>query len=246
MYVNNNYDILNRHKRTFGYALGNCMAEYIVFPIYTIKTIYQTSEMKTINQIIKEIYYIKGIRGFYNAIYPAIFSKILSSFFKFLIYNELKYIRNTENNDLKNNVINGCISGVSVSFLSHPIDTLTNRLQRFKKIHIGLIERKILYAGFSQTITKNLILYSILFPLFDFSKSVTNNILLSCVMTSCTSSIVLQPIEYLRTRLIARQHSEVKQIIKTFNYRQLLKGWQIGTFGNTIHFAISMGIANCF
>ena len=214
-------DISDRHKKAIGYTLGSCVAEFTVSPVYMVKTIYQTSEPpKTISEIVKEIYNIKGIKGFYNAIYTAIFSKILSSSLKFLIYNELKHIRGTQNNDLKNNIINGCICGISASTVVHPVDVLTNRLQRFKKLHIGILKRKTLYGGFSQTIIKNLTLYSILFPLFDYNKTITNNnILLSSVMTCCVSSTVLQPIEYLRTRLMAGQHNEVKDIIKTFNIK---------------------------
>lgn len=285
-------DISDRHKKVIGYTFGSCVAEFVVSPIYMVKTRYQTCDLpiinksvkltyetndinklneiikeiyhadkprtvgeligtmdkpQTINEIAKEIYNTKGIRGFYNAIYTAIFAKILSSSLKFLIYNELKHIRGTQNNDLKNNIINGCICGISSSAVVHPMDVLTNRLQRFKKLRIDILERKTLYAGFSQTIIKNLTLYSILFPLFDYNKTLTNDdILLSCVMTCCVSSTVLQPIEYLRTRLMAKQHIEVRHIFETRNYKQLFRGWRISIIANIMHFTIAMQIAHMF
>lgn len=237
--------LLERHHPTIGYAIGSCIAELATLPLYAIKTNYQTSSGKSVGNITKNIYSQYGIFGFYNAVLSAILARIASSFIKYSIYNEIKYYRQTNDNELYDNMINGCIAGVSCSFFVHPIDVVTNHLQRFNKFDVNLFKAKVLYAGFSQTLLRNFILYSVLFSVFDYSKYLTNNnIVLACMMTTTISTSILQPVDYLRTRLMAQQRNDIGNTFK--NFRSCWKGYHLNYLANTMHFAIAMSIANYF
>jgi hypothetical protein len=230
----------SRYNNAFYFALGNIAAEITAQPLYSIKTNYQTTNEKSIMYTINRMYTLKGIFGFYNAIYTAIFTRIISAFIKFFVYNEIKHYRNTANDDLLNNMINGFLCGTISSICAHPIDTITNNLQRFKKINLIEFSLKALYRGFSQTLIRNAMLYSLLFPLFDYNKQLTDNVVLACVMTSFISSSILHPIEYIRTRYMAGMYDITWRNMK---FKSLYKGWRINTFANVVHFTTAMTFA---
>lgn len=233
--------LLYRHYPTIGYAIGSCIAEFSTLPIFAIKTNYQTTTNKSVKQIIKNIYSQYGIFGFYNAIFSAILSRVTSAFLKYFMYNEIKYYRQTSDNDLVNNMINGCLAGIICSFAVHPIDVMTNHLQRFKKIDTNIFHYKVLYAGFSQTLLRNFILYSFLFSVFDYSKCITNNnMILSCMITTTISTSILQPVDYLRTILMAQQSKGIG------NFKSCWKGFHLNYIANTMHFTIAMCISDYF
>jgi hypothetical protein len=240
--------LLERHHPTIGYAIGSCIAEITTLPIFAIKTNYQTSSNKSVKTIIKNIYSQYGIFGFYNAVFSAIFARITSSFIKYFMYNEIKYYRQTNDDELFNNMMNGCLAGILCSFFVHPIDVITNHLQRFKKFDMKLFHYKVLYAGFSQTLLRNFILYSVLFSLFDYCKYLTNNnIVFACIMTTTVSTSILQPVDYLRTRLMAQQKNEMGNIFKVIkNFKSCWKGYHLNYIANTMHFTIAMCFAGYF
>lgn len=226
---------INRIYPITCYASCSCAAEIIATPLYTIKTIYQTSKTNdSIIDIVKLDYKKYGIFGFYNAVFSAIFARFVSSFLKFMIYSEIKYYRQTPDNDLFNSMINGCVSGIISSFFVHPIDTMTNYLQRHQPITKDLLKRNFLYSGFSQTLIRNFLLYSVLFPVFDYTKNLTNNnIILSCLITTGISSSILQYIDLKRTRMMARQFKA---------YVPWWKGLHISYLANATHFTLTMSI----
>ena len=226
---------INRIYPTACYATGSCMAEIIANPIYTVKTRYQTSKTnESMKDVIKNDYRKYGLSGFYNSVFSAILARFVSSFLKFMIYSEIKYYRQTEDNDLYNNMLNGCTAGICSSFVVHPIDTMTNYLQRHQPITKDFFKRDIMYAGFSQTIIRNFFLYSVLFPVFDYTKTMTNNnIPLSCMITTAISSSILQYIELRRTRMMAQE-------FKTSVF--WWKGFPISYIANATHFTLTMSI----
>lgn len=237
----------DRNHPTIGYALGACLAETVTTPMYTIKTIYQTSD-KSINCIMIEIYNKHGIFGFYNAVISAIFARFVSAFFKYLIYNEIKYYRQTSENDLINNMFNGCTTGIVSSFVVHPFDVLTTHLQSQLPLNRSIYHFDKLYSGFSQTLIRNFFLYSILFSVFDYAKYYTdNNIVLSCMITTSISTTILQPVDYLRTRLMAQQKVNIRNIL--FNFEKIKscwRGYHLNYIANTTHFTIAMLISHQF
>jgi hypothetical protein len=233
-----NKSFLVRHNSTFGYITGLCVAEIIVSPLNAIRIIYQTTDNMTILQIINNIYYNRGIKGFYNALLWTILSRILTAGLKYFLYNELKYFRETKDNDSKQNLINGCITGIVCPFIIQPIDVILNHSYRFVEINKNLLKLNVLYSGLRHTLIKNIILFTILYPLFDYIKKITNdNILLSSSITCLISGIILQLIDYLRIRSMA-QITQNQNLIK--NIFACYKGFYINYLTNLLHFTISM------
>lgn len=232
---------LQRNNQVIGYTIGSVFAECIATPIYLVRTNYLTTENISIKKTILNIYNANGIIGFYNAIASAIFARIASASLKYLIYSELKYSRGNTQDQIFSNMLNGCMAGLFASFFVHPIDVITNTQQRLKSVNKKMLSRKVLYAGFSQTIIRNLALYSLLFPIFDYMKYLTNDdIVLACVSTSFISTCVLQPIELLRTRYMAQQYTQ------KITFKSCYRGFHITYLANMLHFTIAMNIASLF
>lgn len=218
--------------------IATSIAEIITLPICTIKTNHQTSNNKFISETIKQMYKKAGIKGFYQASFFAVLSQVASTTSKYTIYKSLGTYRETKKDDLFNNSINGIICGLAGSLISHPIDVIKNYQQRNQSFinDFKVKKHRIIYQGYSQTILKNVVLYSILYPINDFYYSKTNNFVLSSVATTITAGIFTQPIDYLKTRFMAG--------IYTFEIRNLYKGFNLMLFRNIPHFLITMKLIN--
>lgn len=221
-----------KNKNTMFYLLGSCIAEIATIPIYTIMTNYQTSN-KSIIQITKNIYQQKKIFGFYNSVGYSVLSRLLSSGIKYNLYQNLKQYRNTQNSDLLNNMINSAISGCIGGIIVHPIDVCVNYTQRCEKITLS----KKLFSGLTTTIFRNLLLYSLLFSMFDFVKHKTNNVYISCLTTTFITTSIMTPIEYIRSNIMTGtiKYNQIK-------IKNLYRGYYLNLTKNSMHFLITMVI----
>jgi hypothetical protein len=221
--------------------IGASVAEMITLPICTIKTVYQTNNFNSILTTYKYIYNTNGINGFYNASIPSITSQIISTSSKYTIYMHVKEKRGTSNNDIINNSINGIIGGLGGSILSHPFDVLKIFKQRNESIvdEYKKIGARIMYRGYSQNIAKNVILYSMLYPLYDFYREHELSNITACICTSLTTSVILQPFELFKTRKIAG-----KPLFLGYSIRNYYKGYIINICRVIPHFCITMSIVD--
>ena len=195
-------------------ALGTLVAEISTLPICTVKTVYQNNPSMTTKMAIQSIYNMNGFRGFFSASIPAISGQVISTSSKYTIYEIIKNYRKTEKSNLFDNSINGLMSGIIGSILTHPVDCWKNFNQRgdnytkylgttfreksfFEFIKIGL------YKGYSGSIGKNVALYSSLFPLNDFYKSNFDSTLISAPLTTITVSFIVQPFDYYKVVVMA-------------------------------------------
>jgi len=231
--MSNNSNIL------FSNTIGVTAAELITLPICTIKTIYQTQHEKnlSISDTIKKIYRDRGIKGFYDAKYTAILSQTISTVSKFGFYHIIKDYRKTQNNDLLNNSINGALGGIAGSLICHPIDVLKNYQQRNNKSFFSDLQKNIvgtMYKGYSQSILKNILLYSSLFPIYDFYKSnISTNPLVISPLTTLTITLYLQPVDYIKVNLMAGNKIFIKD---------LYKGMSLHLMRSIPHFMITMTV----
>lgn len=184
-------------ENLFSSVIGTLFAEIITLPICTVKTIYQNNNILTISQTIKKIYENSGSKGFIQAYKPAIFSQIISTSSKYYFYEIIKSHRKTDKSDILNNSINGLTGGIIGSIFSHPVDVWKNYLQRNERFPFS--NPKIYYQGYSASIYKNAVLYSCLFPVYDYYSSKFSNLYLSSICTSLTISIIIQPVDYYKT-----------------------------------------------
>lgn len=190
-------------------AIGTAIAEIITLPIYTVKTRYQTNlDHKSIIHTYKEIMNTYGIKGFYNSVGYALFSQMVSISTKFAFYSYIKQNRGTQQQDLKNNVLNGAASGVLSSLFVHPIDVPKILKQNGMSFKEGFKKDgfSIFYRGYTKTLAKNVSLTSLLFPLYDFYKfKFNNNSILASVLTCSSTTFLLHTIDLLKIRQISDQ-----------------------------------------
>ena len=203
----------NLYLNCFSSCVGTLFAEIVTLPMCTIKTIYQNNKTLTIPQTVESIIKTQGIKGFFAASSPAIITQILSTSSKFTIYEKIKHIRKTENSNIIDNSINGIVSGITGSLITHPFDVWKNFTQRNEnywkyiknsssKSFINLMKSG-LYPGYTGSIGKNIALYSTLFPLNDFYKSKFDSIYISAPLTTLTVSLIVQPFDYYKVVKIA-------------------------------------------
>jgi hypothetical protein len=218
--------------------IASSIAEIITLPLCTIKTNHQVENNRYLRETIQKIYFKHKFIGFYQASFPAVLSQVLSTTTKYSFYRYFSQIRGTDKNDLLQNSINGILGGLTGAIICHPVDVFKNYKQRginyFEELKIKKF--KILYQGFSQTILKNIVLYSILYPTYDYYYSKTNNSIISSIGTTITAGFITQPIDYLKTRYIAGVYS--------FKVKDLYKGFNIMLMKNIPNFLITMTLIN--
>jgi hypothetical protein len=232
---------MDNFNHIFANSVGVITAEIITLPICTLKTIYQTQLDKTlsIKDTAKKIFKERGLRGYYDAKFSAITSQTLSTVSKYGFYQMIKNYRNTPQNDIFNNSINGCAGGILGSIISHPVDVLKNYNQRgdynfLKDVKSNPI--KTMYKGYSQTIIKNILLYSSIYPIYDFYKSkIPDKSYITAPLTTLTITMYLQPIDYLKVNIMAG--NKVK-----LNIRDLYRGTSLHLMRSIPHFMITMMI----
>lgn len=226
-------------------SIGTSVAEVLTLPICTIKTNYQTNlNYKSIIDVTKDIYKSKGIYGFYNASLSAITAQVVSTSTKFTTYNYIKKFRNTQKHDIKNNIINGAIGGMVASVFSHPFDVIKIHQQNQVKFlpQLNLHGPMLFYRGYSKTLSKNIMLTAILFPFYDFYYSKTKNLYVASILSTITTTAIVQPIDYLKVRHISNQQlywnfTDIRQSLRYY-YR----GFHVNLMRVMPHFLITMYI----
>ena len=217
-------------------SIGSACAEILTLPICTIKTIYQTQTVSKLTplQITTNLYKTKGISGFFQASTPAVISQVLSTSSKYYLYHIMKDYRQTVDSDIISNSINGGLGGLGGSLLSHPFDVWKNHSQRGQLL-LNL-QIKTLYSGYSGTIAKNILLYSMLFPVYDFYKLHVTSPFIASTLTSITCSLVTQPLDYYKTVLMSGN--------KFTGWTNPYKGYTLMLSRTIPHFTISMTITD--
>lgn len=231
----------NKTNLIFITAFSTLVAELLTLPICTIKTNYQTSQMTTIRTI-KHIYSNYGLKGFIMASNPAIISQMVSTTSKFTIYEQMKKIRKTNEKNIFDNAINGMIGGIIGCTITHPIDVwkiYNQRGESIKDLYSKSIKEnnliKNFYSGYTGSLSKNIILYSMLFPLNDYFKNKFNNIFISAPLTTICISTVLQPFDYYKTVVISGQKPQY-----------FFRGMHLMVARSIPHFSLTMFLIDFF
>jgi hypothetical protein len=184
--------------------LGACLGEVITFPICTLKTVYQTTNTpQPLSKFIPDFVKSRSFKGLYHGCQWATVSQMVAISSKYSAYEMIKKTRGTQQSDLMNNAINGCLGGVIGNFVSHPFDVLKNFRQRNEPILPVIQDPRILYRGLSRSMAKTCLVYSLLFPVLDFYQSHFNNVLISAPLATITTTVITHPIDHMKVRRIA-------------------------------------------
>ena len=216
-------------------SIATAFAEFITLPICTIKTNYQNvynmKDKVRIMNISKNIYNMYGIKGFYRASYPAISGQIFSTMSKYTLY---RYFDNSQTYPIKNKFINGMTAGIISSIVTHPLDVIKVNMQMNKNLVINF---KNIYRGYSKTFLKISVSSSIFFPLYDTIKQKINNPLIASSTSALVATIIMHPIDYLKTR-----HMSGMPLYNGYNPITYYRGLSINLLRIIPHFVITMQI----
>jgi intracellular septation protein A len=181
-------------------AVGTGVAELATLPICIVKTNYQNSK-GTLREVIARLYAQGGIRAFYRASTPAIFSQIISTSSKYTFYRKLESLP-----AMKNKIVNGLIAGILSSLITHPIDFVKIHWQmRAGPAALDVITRegpRVMYRGYSKSFAKVCVSSAMFYPLYDYAREYSGNAAIAAFASAVISTAVMQPIDYLKTRHI--------------------------------------------
>ena len=222
-------------------AIGTCIAELITLPICTVKTNYQNTNSHSIIHTTKHIMTSHGLGHFWKASIPSISSQIISTSSKYFLYRTLQ-----ENKFISQySFINGLVSGITSSILTHPFDYIKIHLQMsqsmssilsdLKHTNSNTIVLSKLYRGYSKTFSKVLCSSGFFFPLYDYFKHTTDNTFVASILSSVTSTLLMHPIDYLKTR-----HIYGKPLFSGWNPIHYYKGLSLNLLRIVPHFTIVM------
>jgi len=216
-------------------SIATGIAELITLPICTIKTNYQNTGDKTILKTIENIYERGGIRNFYRATMPSVTSQVASTASKYYMYNYLQ----EKNSIYPNKALNGLLSGIIASIITHPMDCI--------KIHyqMGIDYRKllkengtrVLYRGYTKSFGKICMGSMTYLPIYSYINEKIEHPFISSFLSACLSTIFIHPIDYMKTR-----HVYGLNIYNGFNITSYYKGIFINLCRIVPHFTIMMTI----
>lgn len=247
-------------------AVGSGVAECLTLPICTVKTNYQNCDQKrSVRQIIQQLYRDGGIRSFWKASLPAIGGQVVSSSSKYVMYNYISNLKlpyfETIGNRLwwsrmpysekiasfilkldtpyTNYVLNGVISGVLSTLMTHPLDVIKIHWQMRKSI-LETIKNdgmSVFYRGYSKSVGKTMIASSMFLPIYDWVKSQSYHPVVASAVSSVISTTVMHPMDYWKTRQIYGL-----SFWQGWNPRPYFKGLPLNLARVIPHFMIMMNI----
>ena len=226
--------------------IAGATAELTVLPICTIQTNYQTQKSLNTNQrisvsnITKDLFKKHGIKGFYNASFSAISGQMVSTGAKYTLYKFIQSQRQTSQNDVLNNSLNGILSATLSIAFTQPFDTLKNYQQRHATFFDDIKKNPMtMYRGTKQSIMKCTALGALLYPTNDLCNSYVENPILASFATSFVISPILHPIDLLKRRNMAGE-----KLWMGWNPIHYYRGILINMCRTTPHFAVSMFTIN--
>lgn len=211
-------------------VIGTSLAELFTFPLSTVKTNYQTSMGLSIVDTSKKIIKRDGIKGLYRAAFYGIASQVISTTMRYTLYQHLK-------EPCQNNFLAGGISGALSAIVTHPLDVIRTykQLNRYIYKQFKNYRLKIFYRGYSKTFFKSSLSSLLFLPLFDFYNGYANNNFIAALCSGVTSTIIIQPLDYMKTLQISNiPYAQGYSIIPYF------KGLSLNLSRVVPHFVITM------
>lgn len=213
-------------------AIATAVAEVTTIPLYTLKTNFQNTTADNIRQAFQSIWKSHGIKGFYNASGWAIGSQVLSTSSKYTLYRYLQPYT-------PNNFVAGCLGGILTSLMTHPIDVVKIHSQMHTPFlpELNKVGPSIFYRGYSKSFSKSAVGSLFYYPLYDLFNTQLHNPTQAAILSAISSTIILQPFDYLKTRHVYNQQ---------FHYTQLFRGLILNLFRVVPHFTITMVLIDHF
>lgn len=211
-------------------ATGTMVAEIVTLPICTIKSNYQNTHSTSMISTIKSIYERNGIKSFYSASIPAITGQVISTSSKYALYKQFEYYFG---NDIYLKPLYGIVSGVCVSLITHPIDSIKVNMQMDNK-DIGQKSLRFFYNGYSKSLSKAAISGPLFFPMSDYFSTKLNSRFYGSLTAATLATIIMHPIDYLKTIQMYDKTNKPKLTL----YSLFTKGLHLNLMRIVPHFVI--------
>lgn len=233
--------------------VSNGLSAFITAPIDAVKINYQLSN-KNSYQIAKNIYDVRGIKGFYAGMVPSLSTY---PFFWSIYFGSSQYFadKTISNNVMVDKMVKAYISASIGSFVTNPLFVIKTRLQNNNGINKGImavisetnnIGIRGYYKGLGSTYANNTKL-SVQFPLYDYLKDYTNNIAISSFVAKIASSSIFYPFDLIRVNQRVNSTNQNmftigKDIYTKNGLRGLYRGIMLYHSTTTPNFVIMMWI----
>ncbi len=197
------------------------VAEGMTLPISVLRTRFVTQPdhpRLSIRSCASKLYANSGIRGFYAGSAVSLFAQVCSTANKFTLYEMFKRYRNTRTRDLYNNILNGAAAGVIGATMAHPLDVIKTYRQRQIPFRTVFQQDgfRVFRLGYAQTVYRNLSLYGLLLPFYDAYSTRMPSRWMASLAASVSTTLVLQPLDLVKTRLISKQSWVMRDLYQGF------------------------------
>jgi hypothetical protein len=235
------------NERLVAAMVGGAAGELCTLPICTLRTRYVSDAGRaksTARSLLTGIVREEGFGALFRGAQWAVLSQCVSMGSKFTLFWALKDARGTPTSfalrDIGDNMINGLLSGVAGGMLAHPLDVWKTHRQRPEANLRSDISRhgwRVFLRGLPATVSKNALLYGLLFPGYELVKSsiqqknAAASAIAAAATTVCTTAVT-QSVEYWKLRRMAGQTVR-------FTARDAYRGYLL-TLGRALpHFLIT-------
>jgi len=226
------------------------VAETVTHPIDIIKTRLQLQSGQSIFEIIRQIYNIHGIKGFYRSLQPAIARHWIYSTGRVTLYEQLK----TEEEGLVIKIRNGFIAGGLSQWIASPMDLIKIRMQGGQTTSMIEIIKTIvqkegyvgLYRGWQPNVARAGLVNIGELVAYDYGKKFLlkrefkDNIgthFMCSVFSGLCSTIVSTPADVVKSNFMNQperyHHSVMNCIAKIYQEKGLFYFWR-GSFLNWV------------
>jgi len=229
---------------------SSTFASFSTYPIELIKSQYQVTRLNNPNistlNLIKNMYKHRGLIGFYRGIssHVATYPIFWTVFFYNKEHNKYQFTENI----YVDNIIKTTIASTIGSALANPLFVLRTRMQTENlvsnnKISYHKLINKIvkqegilgLMKGLNTTIMSNSKL-CFQFPLYDYIKEKSNNVLFSAVLSRLITSVIFYPFDFIRT---IQRNSEIKMSLQEI-FKDVIKKYKlIGLYQGVMLYALT-------
>ena len=209
---------------------SNAVAITVAHPIDVVKSRFQINNNSASN-ITSFIWKTNGLKGFFRGLTPNIGTYPVF----WAIFFQTKNINmDIFENNLLNKFTSSYISGNIASTFTNPLFVLKTRFQVKNNSRLDIIRdltknKKMLLKGLPSTYINNLKL-GVQFPLYDYLKDKTNNILFSSFSSKFICSSIFYPLDLIRV------------IQRSTNQKLTIKDIAINTYKNKGFFGFYKGL----
>lgn len=229
---------------------SNAVAIAVVNPLDVIKSRYQVNKTSntSVNRIVSDIWKTRGVSGFYQGLMP---NTGTSPVFWAVFFQAKKVDLKITDDVFLNKFATSFVAGNIASTFTNPLFVLKTRFQVKSNSRMEIIKdlnrnKLSFFKGLPSTYINNLKL-GLQFPLYDYFKSKTENVVFSSFTSKLICSSLFYPLDLIRVNQRSSNEkltikSISNEIYKTGGIRGFYRGLVLYNSVSLINFTIMMSL----